>query len=83
MDLGLLVRLCAFPHHVATPEPIRPCIRVLPRLRQRDGVFPRIHADRSTKSQAEHMGLSLCGNGGIDHGWSIAVAITKLRRSRN
>src|SRR5215469_14046424 len=51
MDLGLLVRLCPFPHHVAAPEPVRPCICVLPRLRQRDAIFPRIHADRSTNRQ--------------------------------
>src|SRR5580658_1695561 len=83
MDLGVLVRLCAFPHDVAAPEPVRPCIRVLSRLRQRDAVFPRIHADRWTKSQAEHMGLSLAGNGVADHYWCTAVANLKSRRSRN
>jgi hypothetical protein len=83
MDVGLLVRLCAFPHDVAAPEPVRPCVRVLPRLRQRDAVFPRIYADRSTNPQAQHMGLPLFGKGFADHCLRTATANPKLRRSRS
>src|SRR6516162_4481335 len=83
MDLGLPVRLCAFAHDVAAPEPVRSCIRMLPRMRQRDAVFPRTHADRWTISQAEHMGLSLCGNGSTDHRRHTAVVESKLRSIPN
>src|SRR5215471_257618 len=69
MDLGLLVRLCAFPHYVAPSEPVRPCICELSRLRQRDAVFPRIYADRWTRSQAGDMGLSVARNGAAQHCW--------------
>src|SRR5215470_468600 len=83
MALGLFVRLFAFPYDVAPPEPVRPCICVLPRLRQRDAVFPRIHADRRTRSQAELMGLSVAGDGVADHCGRTAVANSELRRSPN
>jgi len=51
MDLGLLVRLCAFSHDVAPSERVRPRICVLPRLRERDALFPGIYANCSTNNQ--------------------------------